>query len=104
MTYAAYSFLQMIKRQLIRPLTQSKNHVFEKYGKEGCWAVVTGGSDGIGLAMCHNLAAQGFNICIVARNPSKMEGCRQEIEKRTKVKTMQVVADFGQMRTMEAYN
>jgi len=36
------------------------------------YAVVTGGSDGIGLAMCENLAAQGFNICIMARNAAKM--------------------------------
>ena len=26
-------------------------------GKRGVWAVVTGGSDGIGLAICHELAA-----------------------------------------------
>jgi short-subunit dehydrogenase len=42
-------------------------------GQRGVWAVVTGGSDGIGLAMCHELAAQGFNICIVSRNKEKIE-------------------------------
>lgn len=40
----------------------------EKYGKEDSWVVVTGGSDGIGLEICHQMAAKGFNICIIARN------------------------------------
>jgi len=35
--------------------------------------VITGASDGIGLAMCYHLAKQGFNICLVARNEEKMK-------------------------------
>jgi len=45
------------------------------------WAVITGGSDGIGLAMAHNLAKQGFNICIVARNEPKMKNACEEVKK-----------------------
>ena len=45
----------------------------EKDGKEDSWVVVTGGSDGIGLEICHQMAAKGFNICIIARNQQKME-------------------------------
>ena len=37
------------------------------------WAVVTGGSDGIGLAISKKLAREGFNICIVSRTQSKIE-------------------------------
>ena len=36
-------------------------------------AIVTGGSDGIGLAFYKELAALGFNIAMVARNKAKME-------------------------------
>ena len=32
-------------------------NVFAKYGGRGAWAIVTGGSDGIGLSLCHELAA-----------------------------------------------
>lgn len=37
------------------------------------WAVVTGGSDGIGLEMAKKLAREGFSICLVARNEDKMK-------------------------------
>lgn len=60
-------------RHLMRPLFLPSNHVFKRYangskGENGSWAVVTGASDGIGLAMCKKLAREGFNICMVARN------------------------------------
>jgi len=32
------------------------------------WAVILGGSSGLGLASAHKLAANGFNICIVHRD------------------------------------
>jgi len=41
--------------------------------------VITGGSDGYGLDICHKLAAQGFNICMVARNEEKMKNKLAEI-------------------------
>jgi short-subunit dehydrogenase len=34
--------------------------------KYGDWALVTGGSSGIGLSIAHKLAAQGINVCIAA--------------------------------------
>jgi 17beta-estradiol 17-dehydrogenase / very-long-chain 3-oxoacyl-CoA reductase len=40
----------------------------KKYGGEGCWAVVTGGTDGIGLGFVEVLVEDGWNVCIVSRN------------------------------------
>lgn len=72
-------------------------------GKDS-WAVVTGGSDGIGLEMANRLAGQGFNICIVARNEKKMEKCLSDIKaKYSEVKTLAVVADFAKMMTVQDY-
>jgi short-subunit dehydrogenase len=51
----------------------------ERYGRNS-WAVVTGGSDGIGLAMCKELAKREFNIVIVARNKEKMHDAEREIK------------------------
>ena len=44
-----------------------------KYGSEESYVVVTGGSDGIGLEICHQMAEMGFNICMVSRNEEKMK-------------------------------
>ena len=72
------------------------------------WAVVTGGSDGIGLAMCKKLAREGFNICIVSRSENKINEKLAEIRKECRdgdstFKTLCVVADFWKLRTMEEY-
>ena len=56
---ATASFSTLIWKLYIRPLTHSKTRQADLYngGPQGqSWAVVTGGSDGIGLAMCKNLA------------------------------------------------
>jgi 17beta-estradiol 17-dehydrogenase / very-long-chain 3-oxoacyl-CoA reductase len=43
-----------------------------RYGA-GSWAVVTGGSDGIGFGFCQELAAAGMNVCLVSRSAKKMQ-------------------------------
>ena len=60
-------------------MTQDLN---QKYGRpdRSAYAVVTGGSDGIGLEMCHQLAEQGFNICIISRSKQKIDIKLQEIK------------------------
>ena len=77
---------------------------------EKSWAVVTGGSDGIGFAMCQNLAEQGFNVCIVARNQDKMNQKLKIIEETCKAKDpaftwecKTIVCDFGKVFTIEDY-
>lgn len=79
-----------------------------KYNQGDCWAVVTGGSDGIGEQFCKDLAAQGFNICIVARNEKKMieklEGIKAVATKAGKtIKTRYVVADLAALTTYKDY-
>ena len=43
----------------------------ERYGVES-WAVVTGATDGIGLAAARNLAKRGFNIVLISRSIDKL--------------------------------
>ena len=51
-------------------ILRRKKDLFKIYGPG--WAIITGGTDGIGLAYAKQLAARGFDICIIARNPSKL--------------------------------
>ncbi len=57
-----------------------KQDLLQKYGTSKTFAIVTGGSDGIGLALCHELASQGFNICLVSRNQEKIDAKLLEIK------------------------
>jgi short-subunit dehydrogenase len=79
--------------------------LFQRYGDNGTFAVVTGGSDGIGLEICQQLAQQGFNICIISRNQAKIDEKLEMIRALyPKVNTLGIAADLGSMTTMEAYH
>jgi short-subunit dehydrogenase len=39
----------------------------------GPWAVIAGGSEGVGAAFAHQLAADGFHLVLVARKPGPLE-------------------------------
>lgn len=43
----------------------------KEFGEHGYWALVLGGSSGLGLVSAKKLAAHGMNICIVHRNSRK---------------------------------
>ena len=93
-------FGSFVKRQYLRPLLQSQNRMYDTYARKDLksWAVVTGGSDGLGLAICKKLAQQGFNIAIVARNATKIESVLEEIKKEfPSIETRAVIADFAKM-------
>ena len=58
------------------------NNLYDRYAIEGespgsasrSWALVTGATDGIGLAICKILAKDhGFNILMVSRSSEKLE-------------------------------
>lgn len=55
----------------IRLLLPRKDLIYD-YG-ENTWAVITGASDGIGLAFAKELANEKFNICLMGRNRKKLE-------------------------------
>ena len=80
---------------LIVLILPNKNYL-ERYGRDS-WAVVTGGSDGLGLGFCQELAEIGFNICIIARNKNKMEAALEKLRylhEEREIKTKYIVADF----------
>ena len=76
-----------------------------KYKKEEeSWAVITGGSDGIGYEVCKQMAGQGFNTCMMARNQTKMDGKVKELEGLyPNVKHDSVKVDFSELTTLQEY-
>jgi len=57
------------------------------FRKLGSWAVVTGATDGIGLAYAKQLAQKKINIVLISRNEDKLRMCAKEIEATYRVKT-----------------
>ncbi|CAK66290.1 unnamed protein product (macronuclear) [Paramecium tetraurelia] len=97
--------LYLLRRlsQLAMALAPSiRRNMTARYGEES-WAVVTGGSDGIGKEFCIQLAKQKFNIAIIGRNAKKMDQVCLELQ-GFGVQTKFVVADFNEGHTVEFYN
>ena len=65
------------------------------FGKHGAWSVITGGTDGIGLAYAQELATHGQNIVIISRNSEKLKDTAKQLQDSFGVKTMTIVADFS---------
>jgi short-subunit dehydrogenase len=48
----------------------------------GPWAMIAGGSEGIGEAFAHRLAAQGLDLILIARKPGPLEELAQQVRTR----------------------
>lgn len=55
---------------------------FEKYGPR---ALILGGSEGIGASFADELAAKGFDLTLIARNSSRLDGAAQKVRGEHKV-------------------
>ncbi|XP_053384919.1 inactive hydroxysteroid dehydrogenase-like protein 1 isoform X2 [Mercenaria mercenaria] len=63
--------------------------------KFGSWAVVTGGSEGIGLAYAKELARRKLNVILISRSEAKLKEAAAEIEEEFNVQTSCVAVDFS---------
>ena len=89
--------LSFIKRNYLR----SEFNFLKRYGKTDSWVVITGGSDGIGLEICEQMAEKGFNICIIGRSQNKIDEVMADLLKKfPKIKTKVVIADFAELSTI----
>jgi len=46
----------------------------------GPWAVITGGSEGVGAGFAHELAAKGLNLVLTARTKANLDATAREIQ------------------------
>ncbi|KAM9965197.1 hypothetical protein ACTFIW_005004 [Dictyostelium discoideum] len=63
--------------------------------KYGGWVVVTGATDGIGKAYCHEFAKKKLNVVLVSRSLDKLKTEASEIENKFKVQTKVISFDFN---------
>lgn len=65
---------------------------FRKYGP---WALVAGGSDGLGGAWSEAFARRGLNVVLVARRKEQLEAKAKEIGERYRVSTLAIPLDLS---------
>ena len=93
--------LKFLWRNFLRP----RKDLLKRYG--GGWAVVTGASDGIGLAYSKELCRIGFKVAMVGRSADKLAKAAAEVKAcaavpaKATVKT--IVFDFNVAYTPDAY-
>lgn len=92
-TIAGYLALLVVGARLLAYLAKYIRSPIE-VKKLGDWALVTGGTDGIGKGFCMELAKKGLNIVLVSRTKAKLEAVAQEIQEKYKVKTKTIDIDF----------
>jgi short-subunit dehydrogenase len=63
----------------------------ERYGP---WAVIAGGSDGIGAAYAREAARRGLHVALIARRPEPLAALAREIESEHAVETRCIQADL----------
>jgi len=62
---------------------------------KGHWALVTGASAGIGREFCHQLAAAGMNVAMVARRQTRLQELSDELAQTHGVKTLSIALDLS---------
>ncbi|XP_048451386.1 17-beta-hydroxysteroid dehydrogenase type 3 isoform X4 [Rhincodon typus] len=85
-------FLQVTKCLKYLVLTKWAGVPDSFFQSLGEWAVITGGTDGIGKAFAHEFAKCGLNIVLISRTKEKLTKVADEIEQASgrEVKTIQV--------------
>lgn len=62
----------------------------------GPWGIVAGGSDGLGLAFAHGMAARGLNVLLVARRAHVLEAAATELRARHGCEVRTLALDLSQ--------
>jgi short-subunit dehydrogenase len=70
----------------------------EKYGG---WALITGGSQGIGMGFARRLAGEGFNLVLTARREDVLTASAQTLEQEFGVQTRTLAMDMTQSGAIE---
>lgn len=70
-------------------------------GIAGKRALVIGGSQGLGLAVCERLAAEGVDLLVFARDPERLAACQQQLRQTHRVAVDTCAGDITQEADIE---
>ena len=59
------------------------------------WALITGGTAGIGESFSRLLAKEGFNIVLVARDETRLQERAESLSKTFSIECQTIVADLA---------
>ncbi len=62
--------------------------------KYGPWALIAGGSEGVGASFAHKLAARGLNLVLLARKPQPLEEVAQQVKANSAVQVRTASIDL----------
>jgi len=78
---------------------KDKNKFLHRYGS---WALITGGSSGMGAEFARQLGAMGFNLILVARRLERMQQLAEQITAEHKVDIKIIQQDLADNDFMQA--
>ncbi|GAU93110.1 hypothetical protein RvY_05097 [Ramazzottius varieornatus] len=97
LTYYSARALYRMGKSVTKYLLTAPLNLGADLRKSGEWAVITGGSDGIGKEYAFQLAHKGLNIVLIARSLEKLEGLAREITAKYNVQTKIIAIDLSKM-------
>jgi len=97
----AFKFLSSTFVRTFRSLQNHKSLYASKTKQS--YAVITGGSGGLGFSFAKQLAAAGFNIALIARDAEKLEKCASELRGSYEIAVRCIKFDFSDAENSNAW-
>jgi len=89
---------------LVKKLLMSKTHQYMQFAKKyGPFALVAGGSDGLGAAFAEALAQRGLNLVLIARNKERLEATAARIREKYKIDVISIAADMAEFENVKKH-